>query len=249
MRASACFSLLHPIFRFLTNLLKRAFPSLEKVSPKNRDPRKADWARADAMVGTVRNREQLVYNLTHKCYYVPGRFLPEERLPIKYIALHERDEEDIPCIVRLGEVLTTETVERGTIPVSMRPETDPREPYCYFTVKDWNYLPQRIEIRDTARGKPLFTTGFLLNNCCYSWELFAVSSPEDYLLLEAIRQFISKPHTPPFSCRIKKGRKLLLKDGFLLLTDGKGTLLGKVSCKNYLQYPRATFLSLKKLLS
>ena len=182
MKRSAKFSL----FRWVKTLFNQIFHSADRpsVADSSLSEIGADfppWDRRDTMVGSVRSWEQLSYNLSHRCYYVPGRFLTEEHFPIGYIALHERDSQEIPCIVRLGEVVSVSSVPRETIPVSMRSVTDPNELYYFFAVKEWETLPHRIEIRDTPWGKPLFTHRFLLDRCRVSWELFAVSS--SYLLV------------------------------------------------------------------
>lgn len=199
------------------------------------------------MVGTVRNKEQLSYNLSHKCYYVPGRFISKELLPIRYIALLEQDEEDIPCIQRFGRIQTTEILPRGIIPVTMRSGSDPKEPYYYFTVEEWINLPRKITIQDTARGKPLFTNRFLLEHCRRSYELFVIDSQKDYALLEAICQVLdSSPEEHPV-CSVGKERRLILNQGVLSMTNRRGQLLGKIPVRQYTENPRKAFLYFKKL--
>lgn len=244
-----------------TRILGRLCPGKKKVlSPTSMPfpfPPKAlsagDWSKRDTMVGTVRNKEQLAYNLSLRCYYVPGKFLPKEQLPIKYIVLHEWDEEDIPCILRIGEVLNTDTIPRGSIPVTMRPGSDPAEPYHYFTVKQWSNLPHRIEIRDTPRGKPLFTHSFLLDHCYNSYALFAVETQEDFRLLQAMEQLLEAEHpsgkqgTPIFST--PDGSCLTVRGPVLTLTGKHGDLLAEIPVSRCKESPRSAFLSLKRLIS
>ncbi len=208
-----------------------------------------DWSVRDAMLGTVRNREQLHYNLSHNCYYVPARFMAEDQMPVTYIALHERDEAEIPCVVRMGRVKTIERVERRNIPVTMRKETDPKELYYYYTVEEWTPLPHRILIRDTARGKPLFTNKFLLEHCRTSCELFVISSREDYTLLEGIYALLGPYKRALSAYRITEDRTLTLQKGCLVITTQKAGILGKVPVKAYTASPRRSFLYLKKFLT
>ena len=211
----------------------------------------ADWAHQDTMIGTVRNKEQLDYNLSQKCYYVPGRFLPQKQLPITYIALHQRDENEIPCIVQWGQVLTAEVVERGTIPVTMRTGSDPKEPYFYFTVEEWIPTPHRIEIQDTPRGKPLFTYKFLLDHCRCSYELFALESTEDIRLLEAIHALVesdASPYKEPPIFATEKGQYLSLIDGSLVIIGEGNQVSEKIPINLWKNSPRNTFLRLKNLL-
>lgn len=243
MKRSTKSSPLQSIFSLFKNLFFRIFPKTEHPS------RQACWDKPDTMVGTVRSWEQLSYNLSHNCYYVPAKFLPQETFPIRYIALHEQDREEVPSICRVGEVESSFLLPRGTIPVSMRSATDPREQYYFFTVKEWRTLPHRIEIVDTPRGKPLFTYGFLLNRCNASWELFAIASSLDYALWEALGELLSKAERHSCSRSISKNRLLMLKNNALLLTDKKGKPLACISVAEYRRAPRTSFFHLKKLLS
>ena len=240
----------HSPFRLIKHLFNRIFDRLRshptEVMPSVADP--IPWSKADAMVGTVRSWEQLSYNLSHKCYYVPGRFLSKDRFPIRYIALHQRDAEEIPCILHIGEVETTVSVPRGKIPVSMRRATDPEESYYFFRVKEWKPLPHRIEIQETPWGKPLFTRLFLLEHCKISWELFALTSVEDYRLLESVHTLLSNKGRKSLTYSITPDRLLCRKRGTLVMTDRKGTHLGSVSVKEYNTAPHNTFLLLQKLL-
>ncbi|MBR4308754.1 MAG: hypothetical protein IKT58_04070 [Oscillospiraceae bacterium] len=203
--------------------------------------------RSDVLVGTVRNEEQLDYNLSQKCYYVPGRFLTQRHFPIHYIALYEWDEEDNACICRVGRVLSTRELARRTIPVSMRPESDPKELYYSFTVEDWVPLPRKIRIKDTVRGRPLFTNHFLLEHCQWSWELFTVSSATEYGLLVSIHKLLEKGEP---SCVYAPGTKrtIALQNGCLLLCNKRGKTLIELPVQQYKDCPRLSFLSLKKYL-
>ena len=206
------------------------------------------WDMPDVMVGTVRNEEQLEYNLNQKRYYVPAKFLSEKQLPIRYIALYEWDEEDNACICRMARVLSTETIPRGSIPVTMRPEADPTEPYYSFTVDPWTALPHEIRIRDTVRGRPLFTNRFLIEHCKVSWELFAIGSEKEYRLWAAICKLLDedKPSSPAYA--IGEKRKLTLEKDCLILRTKRGRILEKISVQQYKDSPRLSFLQLKKHL-
>lgn len=238
-----------PLLRWIKTLFNQIFHPVgrqfrEDLSFHPQDPGSMLWEKKDTMVGTVRSWEQLTYNLSHKCYYVPGRFLTEEQLPIRYIALYQRDEHEIPCIFQVGEVVQTEVLPRGRIPVSMRAATDPEELYYFFTVKEWEMLPHRIEIRDTPWGKPLFTHHFLLDRCKVSWELFALSDSRDYCLLQSLHHLLK--HKKGTVSLTGTDRVLTLKRGILTITDTKNTTLERVSLKAFKDAPRDTFLRLKK---
>ncbi len=255
-KTRSMYHIFHRFREFFSDLFHRIFPGWKKTAlyctqplpPVTEELGQVNWSARDSMVGTVRNREQLHYNLSHNCYYVPARFMPEDQPPVVYIALHERDAEDIPSIVRIGRVKAVEQVERRTIPVTMRKETDPKEPYFYFTIEEWVSLPHRILIRDTARGRPLFTNKFLLDHCRASYELFVISSREDYLLLKGIYALLGPRGEDRPVCTITENRRLTLRNGTLTLTNVKDEPLGVISVKAYAANPRSTFLYLKKFL-
>ena len=237
-------------FRRLLSRIFRCRSSVKKATtfPLPEDLLHGCWAQPDTMVGTVRTREQLGYNLAQKCYYVPGQFIPENRLPISYIVLYERDEKGVSCFLRCGRVLDVRTVERGNIPVTMRPNSAPEEPYCLFTVDSWKPLPHRIPVQDTPWGKPLFTHHFLMSHFHVSWPLFTLESAEDCLLFQSMEQLLTKPKTTPcFS--VSPHRFLTLKNDSFLITNRDKEPLGSVSVAQYQRSPRFSFLQLKNLLS
>lgn len=240
-----------PLFHRIKTLFNRIFhpskePSHEDISCPDMGSASLIWDKPDAMVGTVRSWEQLSYNLSHRCYYVPGRFLTEENFPVQYIALHEKDSQQIPCIVRVGEVVSVVSIPRKAIPVAMRSVTDPNELYYFFTVKEWADLPHRIEIQDTPWGRPLFTHRFLLDRYKVSWELFAVSSQEEYSLLQTIHHLLRSKKSR--TCPIGGNRTLTLKKRNLTIWDKDQKPLEQVPLKEYKSEPRSAFLRLKKAL-
>ena len=194
----------------------------------------------DVMVGTVRTPEQLKYNLKTCCYYAPARFVSETRLPVKYIALHEQGIGVPPGIKRYARVLTTRILPRGSIPVSMRPNTDPEEPYYFFTVSQWQFLPRPIAIQGTRRGKPRFTTKFLLDHCTHSYQLFAIASETEYDLMVEIYKALDDPgysaHCPAGNeCRVVIG------GGYITVTDRDGNILDRIRLSTYKKKPRVSF--------
>lgn len=205
-----------------------------------------DWSVKEVMVGTVRTPEQLQFHLDKRGYYVPARHLTKEQFPIRYIALHEEDLGEKSGILRWGEVTSVRTLKRGQIPVTMRPGADPKEAYLYFTVKEWMDLPRPITIRDTYRGKPQFTNFFLLLHCTESYQLFAITSPEDFRLIAALTQ---SPTDTAAACLYHlENRAVFQADGYFIITDSKGKILEKVSVQSFANRPRQSFWQLKKAL-
>ncbi len=214
---------------------------------------KVDWSVKDVMVGTVRTQEQMQFNLENNCYYVPARFITEDMLPIKYIALYEEDIGSVSGIRFYGEVVTTQKVKRGGIPVTMRKNAEPDEEYYYYTVRKWNPMSQNIEIQDTWRGKPQFTNKFLLDNCSKSYQLFAISSEEEYrLMLEINKAFgeleVSSSNDDTAVYRVNDKHTIVTSDGNFSVLNSNGEILGRVSLKEFAKRPRIEFGRIRKMM-
>ena len=227
-------------------LTARVFHIKEKTA-------KVDWSVKDVMVGTVRSEEQLHFNLQNRGYYVPAKFITDAQLPIRYIALYEEDIGDCSGISRFGEVLTVRKLKRRRIPVAMRPNTSPEEIYYYFTLREWIDLPQIIEIQDTSRGKPQFTNKFLLDHCTKSYQLFVISSEEEYRLMKEIQKVFkntdaSASNDSTAVYRINNRHSLLVSDGNFTVLNTDGDVLDQIPIATFAQSPRAGFRRIKKAI-
>lgn len=214
---------------------------------------KVDWSVKDVMVGAVRTTEQLQFNLKHHGYYVPAKYIDDNKLPIKYIALHEEGLGDDPGIKRYGEVLTAQKMRRGRIPVTMRKNADPNEPYYYFAVREWIDLPQTISIQDSSKGKPQFTNKFLLDHCTKSYQLFAISSEEEYrLMIELNKAFsnMSASSTEESTAvyQINDQRSIIVMSGFFTITNSAGDILEQIAIGDFSKSPRAGFRKIRKVI-
>lgn len=213
-----------------------------------------DWSTKDVMVGTVRSREQLEFNLSHRGYYVPEKHLSEEQLPIGYIALHEEHLGQEAGIRRVGQVLTVQKIKRGRIPVSMRPGADPNEIYYYFTVRSWELLPHTIAIADSFRGKPQFTNHFLLEHCTKSYQLFSVSSQEEYRLLMELSKLADKPESlhyaqEPKVLPVNRQCSVIAVETSFTIANRKGEIVDQIPISSFIHSPRAAFARIKKNIS
>ncbi len=224
-----------------------------RISSDEKSLISADWSVRDSMVGTVRDSRQLEFVLKYNSYYVPAHFLTEDRLPVRYIALHEQGIGNEPGIRRYGEVLTAQKIKRSRIPVPMS-RNNGDELYYYFQVRCWVELPRTILIRDTHRGAPLFTNKFLLDNCTESYQLFSVSSAEDYRLMKVINKAFddlrdSKEEKNSAVYPINNTYALSVSEGCFRLVDGKGRILESISIGSFSYRPRDGFNRLKKVVN
>ena len=211
-----------------------------------------NWSVWDTMIGTVRDTRQLEFILKYSGYYVPAHFISEDRPPIRYIALHEQGIGSEPGISRYGEVIAKQKIKRSRIPVPMsRPNGD--EPYYYFKVHRWEELPRAINIRDTHRGAPLFTNKILLDNCVQSYQLFSVSSRDDFCLMTVINKAfddLRNSRDESFSAiyPINKSYKLCVSQGHFNLINDKDQSLERISLGSYSYRPRDSFNRFRKII-
>lgn len=183
-----------------------------------------DFSRLDVLVGTVRSDAQFDYCMETKTYYVPAKTVTAEDLLPSVIALYEERLTRKAGIKRYGRITDTRVVKREEIPVPMsRP--NPKEAYYLFSVADWVYLEYPIAIQDTDRGRPMFTSGFLLTHCRRSYQLLAIRSPEAYRLCELLCHLTSEIGDKPIFRRIGERHILTVTDGRLRLLNAEGGCL------------------------
>lgn len=209
---------------------------------------KYDWSVRDVMVGTVRSKEQLDFNMDKKGYYVPAKYITDDDLPIRYIALHEEGIGGESGIKVVGEVLTAQKLKRGKIPVSMS-RNNADETYYYFTVRSWQPLDKTIAIKDSSKGKPRFTNKLLLDTCTQSYQLFEITTEEEYRLMQELNN--------AFGDGVIGGEKVFkINDKFSITTlNGKftimniaGQIIDEVPIESFQKRPRVTFGKIKEMV-
>lgn len=232
---------------FLSELVADSSESaFERASlPRGIEERLArfDWSVKDVMVGTVRTKEQLKFNLENKWYYVPARFITDDVLPIRYIALHEEGVGTESGIKVYGEVLEARKMKRGKINTPTK--SDPNEIYYCFRVREWVELDKVITIKDSSKGKPRFTNKLLLDTCTESYQLFEIESEADYRLMQEITNAFGDVEADEKVYRISDTFSITtIGDNFTVMSDdGETEKISKTSFKNH---PRAIFAKLKK---
>ncbi len=138
---------------------------------------KVNWNERDVLVGTLRNKEQLNICLENKFYYVPATAVPQDNLPVHYVAIYQTRAMfgAEAKIEYYGEVITTKAVRRKEITEIPR---DSEQLYYRFEIKEWKKLARPIEPKE--RGfVHMFTNMFLLEHSSDVPELF-IASDEEY---------------------------------------------------------------------
>ena len=138
------------------------------------------------------------------------------------------------------------------IPVALN-RNNPDELYYYFTVRSWETLDKTIEIKGSNRGKPMFTNKFLLDNCTKSYQLFAISSEEEYRLMVEINKAFddidaAQQGDNTATYRINDKNTVFVSDGNFVITNNAGEIIETISISSFAEKPRAGFNKLKKLV-
>jgi hypothetical protein len=186
----------------------------------------ADFSRRDVLIGTVRSQTQLDYSLASLSYYAPVRTIAPADLPIARVALYEEGLAGPAVIAYHGRVTDIRVVRRTDIPVSQnRPNGD--EAYYLFSVDAWESLPCPIVIEGTSRGRPAFTTEFLLMNARRSYQLVCIRSAAEYRLTAALCHLLDEAaeKTAPVFRRIGESHVLGAAEGILSLLHARGEVL------------------------
>lgn len=185
----------------------------------------ADLTKLDVLIGTVRSDEQFDYCLASNTYYIPARTVTPDQVPVAVIALYEEGLSRRAGIKRYGVVTDTRVVKRSDIPVTMS-RANPDETYYLFSVESWQYLKSPIALLGTGRGKPLFTSRFLLEHCRRSYQLTAIRSPEVYRLCCLLcRLAEDAAHESVIFRRVGEHHLLAVDKGQMRLLDAGGRSL------------------------
>lgn len=126
------------------------------------DETSRNFAVRDVMIGVLRNRKQLDYNIKYKFYHIPEEWVLRARLPIEYVALYQTprlfDEEDTGVYI-YGKVVKTELVKRGQIhqiPTNQNPD----KLYYKFYVEEWLPLKRAIVTGNIVPDVNVFTSRY-----------------------------------------------------------------------------------------
>lgn len=183
-----------------------------------------DFSLLNVLIGTVRSDAQFDYCLSSNTYYIPAKTVTPADLPVSVIALYEEGLTRRAGIKRYGRVTDTRVVKRSDIPVPMsRPNPD--EAYYLFSVADWVYLEHPIAIQDTARGKPMFTSEFLLTHCRRSYQLLTIRSPEAYRLCELLCHLSETDSDKPVFRRVGEHHLITVTEDRMRLLSAEGVCL------------------------
>ena len=215
---------------------------------------KVDWTVRDVMVGSLGSVAQFDDNIRRKYYYVPAKYVKDDKLPIRYIALYQSRNrfKEYAGIRYYGEVTYMQKVKRREIKFPMSRNNGDEEYYA-FRIKEWKTLPSPIVVKDEWVNEPKFTSLFLLEHSQQSFELFNIHSEEEYRLMVEINKAFDNLATSTADnnaavYRINEARSVIVADGNFTITNDNGETLGTISISNFARSPRAGFKKISSLL-
>lgn len=149
-----------------------------------------DWKKRDVLIGTFRSRKQFDICFGKNFYYIPVKQIPDERLPIHYVALYQtKNKFGIDAGIRYyGEVLRTAIVRRKNIKEIPLTHANAEELYYRFVIRRWDMLERGIEPKE--HGFPCdYTNMFLLQHSEYIPELL-IESEEKYRFYAELKRSV-----------------------------------------------------------
>lgn len=214
---------------------------------------KVDWKVKDMLVGALRSKKQLEISLSNKFYHVPAKYVSEDDLPVRYVALYQSDNifKKESGIRYYGTVVKTYVCKRKDIPIPMtRDNSD--ELYYRFDIKSWEQLPVAIKVREEGVIRPKFANMFLFQNCRDSYELFNIHSEEQYRLLQELKRISrdtavnNDEHKSGF--RLNDEISIYLLGGDIIVCTSTGKIINKTPVSEFIRKPRHTFNMIKNTL-
>lgn len=199
------------------------------------------WDAPSVLVGTLRKPSQLDVSLIHGFYHVPVGQIPEERLPVDYVAIYQsRSLFAKDCGIRFyGRVKQCTVVRRWEI--SEIPKASDAL-YYRFEILRWEQLEEPIAVREVPFTH-LFTNLFLLTHAEETPQLL-LKSPSQYRRYQAIKNALMRGDGPVFT---HPGGKVILKNGRLLVRH-RGRNLAVFPAADFQRVPDTVFRRLMDVL-
>ena len=201
----------------------------------------AVWNSPSVLVGTLRMSSQLDVCLNRGFYHIPACLIPEDRLPIDYVAIYQsRTLFPEDCgIYFYGKVKSCTPVRRWQIQEIPK---DSNDWYFRFEIEHWEQLDCPIAVREIPFTH-LFTNLFLLTHSLETPEL-SLESPGRYCHFQALRRAVDQ------------GNHIILRYpwGTLRLKNGQlqfchhGRKLASYATEAFIATPYAVFHQLIPLL-
>lgn len=212
---------------------------------------KVDWSACDMLIGSLHGEDQLEINLQQNFYYAPRKYIPDNALPIQFIALYQSKKMKNPGIRYYGQVTKTQLCKRGDIPVKMH-RNNKDELYYRFDLKQWEERGEPIAVREEGVYFPRLTNLFLFQNCSDSYELFHIHSEDQYRLMVELKRICAGAAVDGDEKRlgftVNDNCAVFVSHGDIVVCDSDGGILRQFPVAEFIKAPRYTFNCIKSAL-
>ena len=215
-----------------------------------------DFNIRDVLVGSFGSRKQFEDNLKRNYYYIPAKYIDDDKVSaLRYIALF-RSKSMFGGNSRIeyyGEITCVKHLPRREIKFPMR-RNNGDEMYYAFAVSEWKNLSPQISAAFETVNKPRLTNSFLLQNSTQSFELFGISTAQQYILLHELRRMYSEAinaSSEQFEalCELNNGKTLRINGNYIDVMDGNGESLinPPITLSDFTHDPRRSFAIISKM--
>lgn len=183
-----------------------------------------------------------------KFYYIPAKKIPDEKLPIHYVAMFQtpRIFTDNAGIYYYGEVLRTALVRRSSIKEIPMTQGNPDEYYYMFTVREWSHLDKPIMPKEHGFVHE-FTNLFLLKNSEFVPEL-KLDSEEEYRFYTELKHRINDIQIDgeEMSSGFTFNDASIRFDNGIIIVNKNGKDTAQYSIQEFSKTPNAVFRRIQK---
>lgn len=175
-----------------------------------------EFTKRNVLVGTIRRREQLSVNLTHKFYHIPMSELISGS-GLEYVAIYQsknlfRENTDVNGITYYGRITNSAIVKRRDI---QEIPSSSNEEYMRFDVDRWQKIEPHIQIREISPQVSLKTSYYQFANARFINELF-FKTIDEYVFFLGILDIINDTYDgfvlDNFKV-VRKGKKISVSKG------------------------------------
>lgn len=206
-----------------------------------------DWEKRDVLIGTFRSRQQFDACFENNFYYIPKKQVPDDRLPIHYVALYQTKNKfgSDAGIRYYGEVLRTTIVRRKNLKEVPLTHANGDELYYRFAVRKWEELDQTIEPKE--HDFPCdYTNLFLLQHSEFVLELL-IESKEKYRFYTELKRSVNYAEINKEAANIgfEYGDvEYVFSDGNIMAVKD-GTIVEKTLISDFARRPADTYRRLQ----
>ncbi len=208
---------------------------------------RVNWKYRDVLVGSLKSKAQLKVNLQHKFYHIPASKLPENMLPIHYVAIYQSRNffQEEAGIRYYGVVTKCIPVRRNQI---TEIPSNSIEDYYRIEVEAWKQLPQVVAPGEFGQVR-CFTNLFLLEHSVEYPEIL-LKSEEEFRLYSELKRAVKNTEIDGEGNEMgfRIGNLLILFESKEIHIYHEHRLIAKYDSNEFVRKPNVIFRRIRKML-